>query len=74
MRKSLFALSALLSAAALAAAVFEAESGTLAPNGAKIAEYTGYSKLFLLCIIPISLCIMIMAVWSHKGGIKYPED
>ena len=40
----------------------------------KIAEYTGYSKLFLLCIIPISLCIMIMAVWSHKGGIKYPED
>ncbi len=43
-------------------------------NG-KIAEVTGYSTLFLLCIIPISLCVLIMAVWSgKKGGIQYPED
>lgn len=41
----------------------------------KIADMIGYSKLFLVSIVPVVLCILIMIIWtSRNGGIKYPED
>lgn len=41
----------------------------------KIAELIGYSKLFLVSIIPVVCCILIMIIWTHRnGGIKYPEE